>query len=268
MKKKYIPKKKFLINQYLTFHALGLKLKDNYPNIAEIKTVFQESEKDLQAQEQTVHNYIKMFNLYFTNRSQVDTTILFFLVLHVIVSFGIACFINPLIAPFYLGGALILSGGVTLIMYPFLVDILKILGEGENYQSLIDYYNKLKAMKVDKYDKGEPEKEVKIAQVEADIKTEEQYLTPDLVTSRNAAVWQVNAFRENMVYWRQIFTPKDYESMRAEIKVITDLLSSLRHAEGKNKLLVAQAIDEHLNVLNELYAVSNRDKTLSRTRKI
>lgn len=266
--RKYIPKKKFLAQQYMAIHSMSLKLNDDYPDIEQIKLDLQANEDALKAEEQKVSEFIKDFNTYFKHQNLVNNTIKFFLILHGLVTVGLFTWLNPITAFVYLGISTLITSGITLAMYPFLYNVLKMTFQGETCQSLIDYRTKLNVMKTEKYDKLKKGKN-KISTTAEYIKREEQFLTPDLVESRNAAVWQVNAFRENAVYWRQIFTKTDYQNIRSEIKIISELLRTLRIASDDRKPIIAASIDEHLKLLSEFYEISNcHEETSTRTRKI
>ena len=171
---------------------------------------------------------------------------------------------------FYLIGYLICNTIEINRFHPYLKTYLYAKIHGLGQDELITYQKLYETLFLERYCQGDRDNELSlnaleiVTQKESQLAKENQELDANLLIVRNAAIWQIQAFKDNQEYLQKALNQKNYYDLMKDIMNIRKLLQDLSLAQGQEKEKLALLIDETLDEIYNLYDNCEKESSLVR----
>lgn len=275
MKNKFRKPQKFFKAQEKIYNTSLLNLKDNYFDYDKIKDKMLLAKENVSNQINLVRKMINSFFELNKNKSALKVNIFFYscaFALNISIIFLICnVFLKlPINIGIYTICYLILNIATILKQQPYLKYYLKAKFHGLSQEDLMAYENKLEKLFLEKYTIGEIknknfENAFEILEDKNNaIQNENKIFGNDLITIRNTAIWQIEAFKENSAYLKKALSFENYYLLSKSIVTIRKLLYNFSLAEKEEKIKLSLLIDETLDEIYNLYEKCEQSDNYSR----
>ena len=269
---------KFLKTQNKTYNTYLLKLEEPYFDYEKLRRKMLTTKDDIDTQINWVQKMLNSFTELEMNKQNLKNDIAFYLTAYTFsfFLFFLVChtFLKlPFNMEFYLISFLGVNAYTIMNQHPYLKYYFKAKIHRLKKEKLISYSDKLEKLFLEKYFKSNLEKSSKenawekLENKNEAIELENKILGNDLVIVRNAAIWQIQFFRENADYLKKTLSQKDYYCLAKDIVTIRKLLYELANSKGEEKTKFVLLIDETLDEIYNLYETIEKDDVLIRRSK-